>query len=107
MGDKMNPLARTIDPETSHDAAIRAASFSASHQRRILYALLIQKKFNPGWGGLTAHEMEKLTRLSYVQIDRRMHELYRPKNNGTPLVKKSGIIRPTPSGGKAIVWSLI
>jgi hypothetical protein len=98
----MNPLARTTDPDTSHDAAIRAASFSAPHQRRILDALLIQKHFNPEWGGLTAHEMEKQTRLNYVQIDRRMHELVKAK-----LAQDSGIRRATPSGGKAIVWELL
>jgi predicted ArsR family transcriptional regulator len=89
-----NQLARTTDPDTSHDAAINAIIFAKSHQKRILACLR--------WhGDMTAHEMEQHTGLNYVQIDRRMHELVKAK-----LVQDSGIRRATPSGGKAIVWEL-
>jgi hypothetical protein len=94
-----NPLARTTDPDTSHDAAWLTAQFSESHRIRILRVLLWK-------GDMTAHEMEKYTGLNYVQIDRRMHELTNPKK-GIALVKDSGIRRATPSGGRAIVWELI
>jgi DNA-binding transcriptional regulator GbsR (MarR family) len=95
MGDKMNPLARTTDPDTSHMAARRALLFGGSHRVLILACLRLH-------GNMTAHEMEKHTGLSYVQIDRRMHELVKAK-----LVIDSGVRRATPTGGKAIVWSLI
>jgi predicted HTH transcriptional regulator len=88
-------LARTTDPDTSHDAAIRATRFSKSHKGKIFKSLLWK-------GDMTAHEMEKYTGLNYVQIDRRMHELVKSK-----LVIDSGIRRPTPTGGRAIVWQIL
>ena len=60
-------LVRANDPLTSILAAERAPSFIGGHCDRILSAL---KR-----GPATAHELQKLTGLTVVQIDRRLPEL--------------------------------
>jgi hypothetical protein len=61
------PRARATDPETSHQAARRAAvRVQLSHQNCILGAL-----YKP----MIPTEISKLTGLSIVQIDRRRKEL--------------------------------
>jgi hypothetical protein len=66
--------ARSNDPQTSKDAAARAVQFAKSHAGRIHLALIGKQ--------LTAHELESLTGLSVVQIDRRLPDL-----------KKAGLAR--------------
>lgn len=61
---------RASDPFTSVRAAGRAARFSSSHCNRILTAL---RKA----GESTADELQRLTGLTVVQIDRRLPELLR------------------------------
>lgn len=88
------PRARRKDPPQSHEAARRAELFATSHAERIVCALRAR-------GPSTAHELEPHTRLNYVQIDRRMHELVK-----AGAVKRTPLTRPTPTGGKAQVWEL-
>lgn len=91
-------LARSTDPIQSHDAADRAAKFAPSHRDRILAAL---KQHGPR----TAHELERITGLTVVQIDRRMHELVKcgEARAHVDLLGLS-VRRGTPSGGIAQVW---
>lgn len=61
------PRARATDPDTSHQAARRAAvRLQLSHQNVILGVL---------WRPMVPPEISKLTGLSIVQIDRRRKEL--------------------------------
>lgn len=82
-------LARNSDPIQCHEAADRARRFAPSHRDRILAAL---KQHGPR----TAHELERLTGLSVVQIDRRRIELV-----SMGLVRLLPGRRPTPTGGWA------
>jgi hypothetical protein len=61
---------RSNDPGTSVAAAGRAAEFAGSHKARILRVLE---------GGVTraADQIARLSGLTVVQVDRRMHELQR------------------------------
>lgn len=93
--------ARRTDPATSRDAARRAGAFAESHAGRILAAL---REHGPA----TAHELEPLVGLSYVQIDRRVGEMRRARlieaqtdGGGEP------VTRVTPSGGRAQVWMAV
>lgn len=61
---------RSTDPATSHAAAKNAEKFALSHGGRIVGALRI-------YGPHTAHELQALTNLTVVQIDRRTCELER------------------------------
>ena len=88
------PRARRKDPPQCHEAARRAELFATSHAERIVCALRAR-------GPSTAHELELHTRLNYVQIARRMHELVK-----AGAVKRTPLTRPTPTGGKAQVWEL-
>ena len=94
----MTALARSTDPIQCHDAADRAARFSGGHKARIVAALR-----EHGW--MCAHELERVTGLTVVQIDRRMHELVKAGEvsavnvgAGVPLLRSTG------SGGWAQVW---
>lgn len=62
--------ARASDPITSVIAGERAALFAGNHYVRILAALGEEKS-------LTAAELEQITGLTVVQIDRRLPELQR------------------------------
>lgn len=62
--------ARASDPITSVIAGERAAMFAGNHYGRILAALAEEK-------ALTAGELEQITGLTVVQIDRRLPELQR------------------------------
>lgn len=93
-------LARNSDPIQSHDAADRARQFAPSHRERILSAL---KKHGPR----TAHELERITGLSVVQIDRRMHELVKAREARAHVdLFEQPVKRGTPSGGLAQVWEV-
>lgn len=77
--DNITPVrARRTDPQTSHDAAKRAERFAHSHKSRILAAM---REHTGSW---TAAELSLFTRLTVVQIDRRLVELQR-----------AGMIEPT------------
>ena len=52
--------------------------------------------------GLPAHELERHTGLSYVQVDRRMHELVKRQE-----AKATTSKRQTPTGGQALVWEAV
>lgn len=62
--------ARASDPISSVIAGERAALFAGKHYGRILAALGEEKS-------LTAAELEQITGLTVVQIDRRLPELQR------------------------------
>lgn len=83
------PLARNNDPITSHAAADAAQGFRLSQSACILRAL-------EHLGPSTAHEISAHTRLTVVQIDRRMKEL-----ENTLKAKRTGVQR-----GNAMEWSL-
>jgi hypothetical protein len=61
---------RSSDPQTSKDAARRAAVFAGSHSARILAALKLHGPMSPA-------QMFAFTGLSIVQCDRRRIELIR------------------------------
>lgn len=70
--DNITPVrARKTDPSTSHAAAKRAERFADSHKGRILAAMR-EHDFH-----MTAAELAVCTRLTVVQIDRRLVELQR------------------------------
>lgn len=60
-------LVRAHDPLSSVQAAEGAAAFAGKHCARIIKAL--------GAGPATAHELQALTGLTVVQIDRRLPDL--------------------------------
>lgn len=60
------PSARSTDPATSHAAAKRARALAYTHADAITGAL---------WRPMTPRELEPLTGLTVVQIDRRRKEL--------------------------------
>jgi len=91
----MQALARSTDPSQCHEAANRARRFSASHRDRIVAAL---KQHGPR----TAHELEPLTGLTVVQVDRRRVELV-----SMGLVRLLPELRPTPTGGRAQVMEAV
>lgn len=64
--DVITPRARRADPETSHVAAAKAATFAVSHRNRIMAAL-----DEPG----TPHEIAARAGLDYWAVQRRMKEL--------------------------------
>jgi len=91
-------LVRNSDPIQSHDAADRARRFAPTH-RQIILAALRQH------GPRTAHELEHITGLSVVQIDRRMHELVKAGEVRAHVdLLGQAVKRGTPSGGIAQVW---
>ena len=88
-------LVRARDPITSVMAAEAAIKFAGNHCDRILAAL-------KSVGQATPHELEPLTGLSVVQIDRRFHE-----------IQKAGKARVVQRGGEdlmrggARVWEAV
>ena len=88
-------LARSSDPITSHAAADRAKRFSPGHVQLILAAL---REHGPS----TAHELEKITGLTVVQIDRRLPEAQR--DGWARVVKVKG---QTLTRGGARVWEAV
>lgn len=84
--------ARRTDPATSHQAAEGAAAFAGSHSDRILRALKAVPNATP-------HELTVPTRLTVVQIDRRLPELARREAARVVLVDGVELQR-----GGARVW---
>lgn len=68
------PLARTSDPQTSHDAAEAAKEFTESHKERILRAL---RSVESAGMPPTAETISTASDLEVVQVDRRLVELQR------------------------------
>lgn len=64
------PSFRATDPLSSFFAAQRAEAFKQSHAERILSSLKQH-------GQASAHELQLLTGLTIVQIDRRLIEMQR------------------------------
>ncbi len=87
-------LVRATDPATSVQAAEGAQLFRASHCERIVAAL-------EQHGAKTAHELASLTRLTVVQIDRRLPELAKAKR---ARVVRAGGIDQTRDGFR--VWEV-
>lgn len=62
------PLAKTVDPETSHQAAAKVGSFSVTHESKILAALA-------NYGPMTSSEIGQKSGLEYMAVVRRMKKL--------------------------------
>ena len=88
----MNPLARTTDPETSHEAAARAPT---DLEARVLAVL---GRFA---NGATTYELSAAMGESLVTVSPRMRPLVNKY-----LVEDSGIRRRGESGRNQIVWRL-
>ena len=65
--------ARSSDPSTSKRAAIKAERFALSHAGRIVCALVNWKDM--GYTSAGVDEIAAISRLTIVQIDRRLHEM--------------------------------
>ena len=76
------PRARKRDPQTSHDAAVNAAKFAATHAGRILAALKAH-------GPMAPCQMARFTGLDTVKADRRLPEM-----------KKAGLVEVVMLDGK-------
>lgn len=63
-------LARATDPETSHAAAARAKTIIGEHERVILAAIRAA-----GPRGACSKEIARVTELTHVQVDRRLHAI--------------------------------
>lgn len=86
------PRARRADPATSQEAASRVREFEGEHYRLILEALAVSNG--------TIYAVAARSRLSHVQVARRMPEL-----------KSAGKVRPDgtalgPTGRSCRVWRL-
>jgi len=92
--------ARAADPLTSHVAAARAREFAAGHVEIILAAL-------QDHGPQTLDEIAKRTRLTSVQIARRLADM-RPVSDDCPhgkgLAEPTGETRLSASGRPERVW---
>jgi hypothetical protein len=90
------PVARTTDPDTSHEAARRAVKLAPTLRARCLAELT-----RAGARGLTDFELADNVHSQQTSAGKRRHELYR-----AGLVVKSDERRPSPSGSPAIVWKV-
>lgn len=88
------PLVARDAPETSHEAARRAAVTGGSLEAHILEACL-------HWGGWTCDEIEASTGRAHGSVSGAMNRL---KRKG--LVRESGETRPTRGGSPASVYVL-
>jgi hypothetical protein len=83
--------ARSGDPETSHAAARNAVTFAHGHHALVLGALKL-------YGPQTIYELAERTKLSPVQVARRLPEL-------APMAYRTGEQRPSPTGNACGVWA--
>ncbi len=88
--DNIKKLSRRRDPHTSKAAAKQSRDFAASHKGRILEALTEH-------GACSARQLEALTGLTVVQIDRRITEL---RDNGK--IADTGIVH-----GRCMVYEAV
>lgn len=85
--------ARGTDPQTSHDAAATAGDFAHGHYALILGALATRDG--------TIYELAERTKLSHVQVARRLPEM----RDAVPAkVRQTDKTRPGPSGRACVVW---
>lgn len=84
--------ARRDDPETSKAAARNVENFAHGHYALIAGAL---KLHGPG----TIYELAAWTKLSHVQVARRLPEM-------SAIAERTGEKRPSPSGNGCGVWRL-
>lgn len=93
-GQPGEPVARVSDPETSHQAARRAATNAATNRARVL-------DFLRSRGALGATDFETADAVGSQQTSagKRRGEL-----RDAGLVEDSGVCRPSPSGSPSIVW---
>lgn len=92
-------LARSDDPETSHEAAERVGEFAAGHHRKILAVL----RRHPL--GLTAYEIADHCDLEPHAIGKRLGEMERLHMIRQSLNEDGAeLTRKTPSGRSARVW---
>ena len=89
-----NHLVRARDPLSSVQAAERAPAFIGSHTARILAALR--------HGPATAHELQRLTGLTVVQIDRRLPDCAAADTARVVQIAGEDLIR-----GGARVWEAV
>jgi len=88
------PLARTSDPQTAHDAANVAKSAAAHNRIKALHAHAAA-----GEHGLTGDELELATGLPYEVIGPR-----RPALEAEGLIVKAGVTRPNRRGNAQQVY---
>ena len=88
------PVARRTDPETSHQAARRAAHTAATHR-----AVALRELVAAGHAGLTDFELAARCHSQQTSIGKRRGELVR-----MGLVEATSETRPAPSGAQATVW---
>jgi hypothetical protein len=89
--------ARSYDPETSHEAARHVRKHSASAMEAKVLRVL---RAHPG--GLTTHEIVRLTGIPWNTISPRLAPLVRKM-----MVRDSGKRRKGPTGRSCIVWEAI
>jgi hypothetical protein len=87
--------ARTIDPETSHQAALRHPTSRA----RDLGMVLAAHRAHPD--GLTDFELAALVGRQQTSAGKRRGEL-----RDMSLIEATELRRPAPSGSPAIVWRI-
>lgn len=88
-------LARTTDPETSHDAAASMLGYAASHRAKILAYLR-------DCGGATGDRIDEALDWKHATANRRLPELRR-----LGLVVMTEETDVTRSGRRARIWRLI
>jgi hypothetical protein len=92
--------ARATDDVTSVMAAERAAGHVS------LGRMLALKLHYENPEGLTDFELAKLSGWQQTSIGKRRGDLMNPKYFPTPLVEKTGLTRPSPSGSPARVYRI-
>lgn len=92
----ITPRARRTDPDTSHQAAVRATLTAASGRK----IALDTHRDHPA--GLTDFELADITGIAQTSIGVRRCELVR-----LGLIEKTDFRRPSPSGSPAIVWRYV
>lgn len=90
-----NRIARRNDPQTSVDAAQRAAQFAPKQHERIVAAFKLLGR------PAGAHEIAEVANMTQVQVCKRLPEMQR-----SGLVKPTGEVRPTGWGGSERIWRM-
>jgi hypothetical protein len=93
-----DPVARSTDPETSHEAA-KDATFKASTNRlKALYALSMRP--------MTDYELAEFTGLQQNSIGKRRGDCAKAGLVEPLLIEEKPVKRPGPTGSKCLVWKL-
>lgn len=93
--DLLRPLARTTDPDTSHEAAESAVESAHTDRTKALALLRVR-------GPMTPYEVNALCGWDYPRANRRMSELER-----AALIAWTGATRATPSGRQSRVMRAV